>query len=72
MTNKKIKGNIWNIEMHIGNYLGGGYRIVKFTVLIILLLLATVSDVKTYRIPNKLILSGLVLSFYFKFLSGSF
>ena len=58
--------------MHIGNYLGGGYRIVKFTVLVILLLLATVSDFKTYHIPNKLILSGLVLSFYFQFLRGSF
>lgn len=72
LTNKKIKGNIWNIEVHIGNYHGGGYRIIKSTVLIILLLLATVSDFKTYRIPNKLILSGLVISFYFQFLRGSF
>ena len=72
MTNKIIKGNIWNIEIYIGNYLGGGYCIVKFIVLVILLLLATVSDFKTYHIPNKLILSGLVLSFYFQFLRGSF
>lgn len=72
LTNIKIKGNIWNIEMHIGNYHGGGYRIIKSTVLIILLVLATVSDFKTYRIPNKLILSGLVVCCYFQFLKGSF
>ena len=57
--------------MRIGNYRGGGCRIIKFSVLIILLILATVSDFKTYRIPNKLILSGLVISFYFQFLEGS-
>ncbi|MBS5934341.1 MAG: prepilin peptidase [Clostridiales bacterium] len=72
MTNQEIKGNIWNIEMRIGDYHGGGHRIIKSTVLIILLVLATVSDFKTYRIPNKLILSGLVISFYFQFLEGSF
>lgn len=71
MTNQEIKGNIWNIEMRIGDYHGGGHRIIKSTVLIILLVLATVSDFKTYRIPNKLILSGLVISFYFQFLKGS-
>lgn len=58
--------------MRIGDYHGGGHRIIKSTVLIILLVLATVSDFKTYRIPNKLILSGLVISFYFQFLEGSF
>nr|WP_294492356.1 prepilin peptidase [uncultured Anaerosporobacter sp.] len=72
MTNQEIKGNIWNIEMRIGDYHGGGHRIIKSTVLIILLVLATVSDFKTYRIPNKLILSGLVISFYFQFLEGFF
>lgn len=72
LTNQKIKGNIWNIEMRIGDCHGGGHRIIKSTVLIILLVLATVSDFKTYRIPNKLILSGLVISFYFQFLEGSF
>lgn len=58
--------------MRIGNYRGGGCRIIKFSVLIILLILATVSDFKTYRIPNKLILSGLVISFFFQFFKGSF
>lgn len=58
--------------MRIGDCHGGGHRIIKSTVLIILLVFATVSDFKTYRIPNKLILSGLVISFYFQFLEGSF
>lgn len=30
------------------------------------------SDFKTYRIPNKLILSGLVINLFFKFFKGSF
>ena len=58
--------------MHIGDYRGGGCRIIKFSVLIILLVLATVSDFKTYQIPNKLILSGLVISFFFQFFQESF
>ena len=72
MTNIKTGGNIWNIERCIGNHHGGGHLIIKFTILIILLAFATLSDFKTYRIPNKLIISGLVISFYFQFLRGSF
>jgi prepilin peptidase CpaA len=57
---------------YMGTIYGGDYHIIDSIVLIILLIVATVLDFKTYRIPNKLILSGLFINLFFQFLKGSF